>query len=420
LNFYLKKYGYCSPQLEEHINKDVNIIVVIPCFNEPDLITSLNTLLECDKPNGNVEVITVINACKTSSFGDKEHNVNTFNNAKKWAEQNNSDALKFHFILNNELPKKHAGVGLARKIGMDEAVYRFHSINKEDGIIVCFDADSKCEKNYLIEIEKHFNLHPKTPGCSIHYEHPIEGNEFDLSIYEGIINYELFLRYYNQALLYCNLPYAFQTVGSSMAVKSYAYQKQGGMNKRKAGEDFYFMHKIIALGGFTNLTSTKVIPSPRISDRVPFGTGRAIGEWVNENIKVYKTYDFNIWRIIKAFVEIIPLLEIQNINEIAFFKAQENQVFIDFLTKNNFLEDLIEIKKNSTNTKGFIKRFYVWFNAFRLLKVVHYLRDNQYPNQPIYNEAKLLAKELKFYNNEKNVKDLLLIYRVKEKGAKLP
>jgi len=419
LNFYLKKYGFCSPQLKAPINHDVNLIVVIPCFNEPDLISSLNTLLDCVKPNCNVEVITVINASERSSIEVKEQNIITLNQVKAWADLNNTDALKFHFIINNDLPKKHAGVGLARKIGMDEAVARFHSINK-DGVIVCFDADSKCDKNYLVEIEKHFNKNPKTPGCSIHYEHPIEGDEFELSIYEGIINYELFLRYYNQALIFCGLSYAFQTVGSSMAVKSSAYQKQGGMNKRKAGEDFYFIHKIIALGGFTNLTSTKVIPSPRVSDRVPFGTGRAIGEWIDENRDDYKTYDFRIWKIIKLFVAIIPQLETQNTNELDFFNEPENQVFIDFLNENNFVEGLNEIRKNSTNTKGFVKRFFVWFNAFRLLKAVHYLRDHQYQNQSIFNEAKVLAKELNFYTDENNIIDLLLSYRAKEKGVKLP
>ena len=368
----------------------------------------------CDQPKCKVEVITVINASEKSSAEIKQLNLQTYKQGVEWAKNNNSDQLKFHFILNNELPKKHAGVGLARKIGMDEAVARFHSTNK-DGVIVCFDADSKCDKNYLVEIEKHFNANLKTPGCSIHYEHPIEGNEFEQNIYDGIINYELFLRYYNQALRYCKLPYAYQTVGSSMAVKSSAYQKQGGMNKRKAGEDFYFIHKIIVLGNFTNLSLTKVIPSPRISDRVPFGTGRAIGEWVDENPDTYLTYDFRIWEIIRKFVNIIPSLENQSIEDILFFNEKENSVFVDFLKQNEFQNSLNEIRKNSTNSKGFIKRFLVWFNAFRLLKAIHYLRDHQYQNQPIFNEAKKLAIKQGFYSNELNEKDLLMTYRQEEK-----
>lgn len=414
MNFYLNKYGFCPPQVKDVIDPRVSLIVVIPCYNELNLIESLNVLYECDEPTGAVEVITVINASEKSEDEIKRQNEETYKTAKNWAETHQTDTLKFHFILNNNLPKKHAGVGLARKIGMDEAVSRFETIEK-DGVIVCFDADSNCNKNYLVEIEKHFKTHPKTPGCSIHYEHPIAGNAFDSSVYKGIINYELFLRYYNQGLLYCELPFAFQTVGSSMAVKSSAYQKQGGMNKRKAGEDFYFIHKIIALGGFTNLSTTKVIPSPRISDRVPFGTGKAIGDWVENKMLEYKTYDFEIWKIIKSFVQVIPELEAKELTQTDFVKDTKHQVFIDFLKANKFDESLFEIRKNSTNSTGFLKRFFVWFNAFRVLKVVHYLRDNQYENQPIINEVEKLALALNFYDGAKTLEEYLELYRAEDK-----
>ena len=318
MNFYLNKYGFCAPQITEAPNPNLGIIVVIPCFNETDLTSSLAALYNCKPPSTPVEIITVINAGLKYNDDVKIQNLKTLTEAQEWSNKRDSDHLKFHFILNNELPKKHAGVGLARKIGMDEAVSRFDTLNI-DGTIVCFDADSKCHTNYLTEVENHFKNNPKTPGCSIHYEHPIEGAEFEELIYKGIINYELFLRYYNQALLFCGFPFAYQTVGSSMAVRSSIYQKQGGMNKRKAGEDFYFIHKIIALGGFTNLSSTKVIPSPRISDRVPFGTGKAIGDWIETKADVYSTYDFRIWSILKAFVTIIPELKAKNLTELEFY-----------------------------------------------------------------------------------------------------
>ena len=416
MNFYLNKYGFCEPQIAALPNPNLAIIVVIPCFNETHLISSLSSLYNCELPSSPVEVITVINAGIKYSDAVKTQNLNTLTEAQDWANTHNTEQLKFHFILNNELPKKHAGVGLARKIGMDEAVFRFHNLNI-DGTIVCFDADSNCDTNYLVEIEKHFKNNPKTPGCSIHYEHPIEGTEFDELIYQGIINYELFLRYYNQALLFCGFPFAFQTVGSSMAVRSSIYQKQGGMNKRKAGEDFYFIHKIIALGGFTNLSSTKVIPSPRISDRVPFGTGKAIGDWIDTKAEIYSTYDIRIWSILKSFVTIIPELQTKNLTELEFYKTSENQFIIQFLKENNFEDGLLEIRKNSTDLISYLKRFFVWFNAFRVLKAVHFLRDHQYDNKPIFNEARQLAETLNFYNSELNERELLEKYRIIEQNT---
>ena len=299
MNFYLEKYGFCPPYITNTPSSKVGTIIVIPCFNEPDLVRSLQSLKHSTAPNSEVEVIVVLNSSEIAQDDVLAQNQSTQEEFDAFINEDIPSWISFHLIHSPNLPKKHAGVGLARKIGMDEAVSRFHQLNK-DGIIVCFDADSLCERNYLVEIEKHFEEHPKSPGCSIHFEHPTDGNEFDSNIYEGIINYELHLRYYNQCFRFCELPYAFHTVGSSMAVRSSAYQKQGGMNKRKAGEDFYFLHKIIALGNFTELKSSMVIPSPRISDRVPFGTGKAIGDWVETGEKEYYTYSFEIFKNIKV------------------------------------------------------------------------------------------------------------------------
>jgi hypothetical protein len=46
--------------------------------------------------------------------------------------------------------------------------------------------------------------------------------------------------------------YAYHTVGSAMAVKAYQYVKVGGMNRRQAGEDFYFIQKLVHSGNFIN------------------------------------------------------------------------------------------------------------------------------------------------------------------------
>ena len=409
-NFYLNKYGFCPPQLHSTISTNTSMIVVIPCYNEPNPIETLSALKKCDPTHSDVEVIIVINASENDVSEIISNNNQSQIDIENWISFNSTDKLKFHLIANNSLPKKHAGVGLARKIGMDEAVSRFHQITK-DGIIVCFDADSLCDENYLVEIEKHFISHPNATGCSIYYEHPISGTDFPKNIYEGITQYELFLRYYNQGLRYAGLPYAFHTVGSSMAVRSSAYQKQGGMNKRKAGEDFYFLHKIIELGGFTELNSTRVIPSPRSSDRVPFGTGRAIGEWLSNNDTEYKAYSLNSFEDIKTFIStLFDLYEETNPEMII-----EHQSFIlkEFLKANDFYIALEVIKTNSASYKSFRKRFFRWFNAFMVLKFMHYARDEYYPNISILEVTRnLLYKTNSNTNSGMNSpEEVLTVYR---------
>jgi len=392
------------------------MIVVVPCFNEPDLIPSLASLKNCDQPNCDVEVIVVINSSTENSQEIKNKNIETLNEAKIWSTQNSTSQLYYHFIYVDNLPQKHAGVGLARKIGMDEAVARFESNNK-DGIIICYDADSLCDKNYLTEIEKLFSTNSKLQGCSIYFEHPIFGQDFDENIYNGIINYELHLRYYVLALKFCELPFAYHTIGSSMAVLSSAYQKQGGMNKRKAGEDFYFLHKIIAQGNFAELKTTRVVPSPRVSDRVPFGTGRAIGEWVRLDSQTYSTYNFKSFKLIRDFVKLIPKLYKTDFEYLSSPNLPDHcEVMEKFLNSENFKTAIVEIRKNSPSQETFDKRFFVWFDAFRVLKLVHFLRDNAFENSSVIDEVNELLKGRGDSFRSNDVKVLLDFVRRIERG----
>ncbi len=156
---------------------------------------------------------------------------------------------------------------------MDEAVRRFNLLNKPDGIILNLDADCRVKNNYFTAVFGEMHNRKDRTACSIYFEHPISGNEFSEEVYRSIILYELHLRYYLQGLAFTGFPYVHHTVGSAIAIKALPYIKAGGMNRRMAGEDFYFIQKLLPAGGFFNLNQTTVYPSPRSSARVPFGTG---------------------------------------------------------------------------------------------------------------------------------------------------
>ncbi|MDN5204909.1 glycosyltransferase [Fulvivirgaceae bacterium BMA10] len=417
-NLYLERYAYPKRLIKSDPNDEVNIIVVIPCFNEPDLITSLISLDQCDAPGCNVEVIIIINEAENCSIDISKRNRQTFDEASQWIYENKSESIDFHLIYLDNLPKKQAGVGLARKIGMDEAVRRFEFLKKHDnGIIVCFDADSQCDKNYFTAIEKHFLQYSLSPACSIYFEHPLDGKEFPTNIYEGIIYYELFLRYYVSALRYTGFPYAFQTIGSSMAVRSSFYQKQGGMNKKKAGEDFYFLHKLIPLGNYTELNETRVIPSPRISNRVPFGTGKAISQWVEGTGNLNNIYDPRSFMDLKQFIEKCD--ELFRINESQLQRLLDSlpDSISGFLLEQNITKKLIEINNNSSNIKTFKSRFFNWFNGFKVLKFVHYARDNHYEQVPVEQAIEWLMNVFyKDLEKSADTKEMLLKMRIYDRS----
>ena len=152
LPIYLERYAYQKPQIAFPASDDLAIIVVIPCFNEPDIFEALNSIRNCHQPACCCEVIVVINHGENADPSIKKVNTTTFEVFRQYAFKNNSNWLKFHAIYAADLPTKDAGVGLARKIGMDEAVWRFEYAGNPKGIIANFDADCTCDSNYLTRI----------------------------------------------------------------------------------------------------------------------------------------------------------------------------------------------------------------------------------------------------------------------------
>ncbi|MCF6365832.1 MAG: glycosyltransferase [Bacteroidales bacterium] len=405
-NTYFKRFQAKDAVINELPQKDLFLSIVIPVFDEPNLCRSLQSLKDCLMPEKSIEVIVVINSSENSPKHIIDLNRKIYKKAKVFAEQNSNQKIKFHILNFEKLPKKFAGVGLARKIGMDEALHRFNKLEKSDGLIAGFDADALVEENYFTEIENYFKQNPKINAASIDFQHPVSGNDFSEDIYRNIIQYELHLRYFIEALRFANFPFAYHTIGSSFAVRADVYAKQGGMNRRKAGEDFYFLQKIIQLGNYGEINTTKVIPSPRISDRVPFGTGAAVKKMIENNETTYLTYSFELFEMIKQF-----FIE-KNSFYLKYSLKKVPETISEFLKINKFEEDLKKIKKESPNINTFQKKFFEWFNAFRVIKFLNFAHEKYYKKQCVKNESIKLLKiyhpEIKVDNN--NTK-LLNIYR---------
>lgn len=418
-NTYLGKSSFCEKQITEAPLPYLGLAIVIPCHNEPHLLSTLNSLAACTLPKCKVEVIIVINAAENSSQEILKENTFTEVELERWIIKNESAALRYFYITNNSLPAKDAGVGLARKIGMDEAVHRFDYCGNENGVIVCLDSDCTVESNYLTSLENHFLLHPSATGCSVYFEHPLEGDDFVPQVYEGIIRYELFLRYYNCGLRFSGYPFAWHTIGSSMAVRSNIYQQQGGMNKRKAGEDFYFLTKLFPLGGFTELNDTTVFPSPRPSERVPFGTGKAINKWLDEGTNNLPTYHPKTFTDLAELVELVPDFYATSIDTIRQKTSTLSPALLAFLADNELENKLAEINANVKSKEQFVNRFYRWFGNFMVLKFVHFARDNYYGQLSIEAAAKALLDTAGIEFNETiTAKELLLLYRELERNNK--
>ena len=415
-HYFSKQKGF-TPCPDGPPSGQLRFIVVIPACREPNLVASLNSLKSCDQPRGHVEVIVVLNLAENADPDDYIKSLQIADEIRTWMNKHSRPEFRFILIEDLKMPARDAGVGLARKTGMDQALYRFDCLNNPGGFILSYDADTLCESNYFSAIESVLDDFPNTRGINIYFEHPVTGLEYPETLYQGIILYEMHLRYLNLMTRFTGFPHAFHTVGSCFGVRAESYARQGGMNRKKAGEDFYFLHKIIPLGEFREVNATCIIPSPRESDRVPFGTGAAIRKFVASDDSALLTYAPECFYDLKTIFARIPDLFLQSDEATAASLSQFEEPLKGFLNGIAAFDGILEIRANSGSRIAFINRFYRWFDAFRIIKFLNYA-SGHYPQIPVKNAVLVYLRDtgIHFSAEDPSAIELLTILRKIERS----
>ncbi len=418
LAHYRKRFHARPPTLRESPDKAVRLIVIIPVHDEPDLIPCLESLENCRTPQGWTEILLVFNASPDDAEAIHQQNRATRLQAEKWIAAQTNSPHRYHLLDFPDLPPKHAGVGLARKLGMDEGAHRLAQAGHlHNGLLICYDADCSCSPNLLAAYAHHFEANPESVACSTHFEHPLQG-PLPSRQYAAAAAYELHLRYYIEALRWARFPYALHTIGSSMAIRVRSYLRHGGMNRRKAGEDFYFLHKLMTHNRVTELTEATVYPSPRASHRVPFGTGRAIGQTLDGRPPV--SYSFQAFRDLAAWMHVL-----QNLQQIPsptgpLLRDSLPTSIATFLENQHVERVQCEILANTSSLEQYQRRLTQWFDGFRCMKFLNWVSREIYPEQPVLEAAGMndLTRNMTPYPDSlpPNLFSLLDLYRVHQKN----
>jgi len=366
------------------------MIVVIPCYKEPELNRTIQSLFNCKRGDFPVEIILLINSYRIDSDEILAMNRDSYRQMKEFASGNNSSAFFLTPILIEDIAGHQTGAGLPRKLGMEEAIRHFNG--DKTGIIVSLDADCLVSTNYLTEIYRNFKeygLHSAT----IEFHHPVEHLEVSDPLRIAATNYEVYLRYYRSALEFCGYPYPYFTIGSAFAITAETYLKVGGMGKQQSGEDFYFLQKVFPLGKTRFIDTACVYPAARTSDRVPFGTGPALQKMLDENQLSKFTYRVEAFRTLKAFFSKIDL----------FFKKPEKAIeeciqdlpdyLLLFLGEDGFMSKIEEINRHTASLLNFRKRFFLYFNAFKILKYLNFVHPAYFDLADVHEQYALIRNE---------------------------
>ncbi|MBK6914665.1 MAG: hypothetical protein IPH11_13830 [Ignavibacteriales bacterium] len=398
---YLNKFSASDRKIICSDLSAIDNVIVIPAIDEyQNIISLLNSLSEMDRKYFSSSLfLFVINNSASSSNGIKAGNkssieliskiifkINGAEFLNKIIESNLRIALIDASSSGNELPEKDAGVGLARKIGMDTAlnIYNYNSLLKK--LLICLDADCKVEKNYLTAIISYFNYN-KSNASVVRFAHDISGNDENT---KAIICYETFLRYYVLGLKYADSPFALHTLGSTMICDVESYIKVDGMNKRKAAEDFYFLEKLAKHFFVQTINGTTITPSSRSSWRVPFGTGQRVNRFLQSSRDEYKLFNPASFEILNNWLRIFNS---QNILTAEEYLKEAEYIHIElknFLIQKKFIESWNSIIGRSKSTEQINKQKIFWFDGFNTLKLIHHLRDTSFPEINMYEALDIL------------------------------
>ena len=375
-NIHLKKYfnkrsfhGLGKPF--KKINKTAyRYIIVIPCYNEFDYI--FDTLTSINKQKSNLLedtlVIIVINNSESDNFNIKENNIKTHQSLiqKKY---------KYDFISIDcfsskyQLTKDVAGVGYARKIGLDFALE--YALNSKS-VLCCLDADTLIDDKYLDKISYNYTINKINVGI-INFKHQKSNNPI---LEEGIRKYESILKEIAQNIEKTGSPYGYVSMGSTITCNVKSYVACGGMNIKKATEDFYFLQSLAKYTKIEKIKDILVFPSSRNENRVYLGTGFRMDEYYKN--KTFKNLDFNqdSYNQLSKIIKIVKKNSMKD-GEVIFkeLSYQLNEKSISFLIEKKVESILDKFKKNAKDIKQYNLFFNQWFDALTIMKFLKYLNN---------------------------------------------
>ncbi len=341
------------------MQKAPTLYVALPVLNESE---NIGKLIECLRLQSFTRYKLIVCVNQYESWWQNPEKVSTCeDNLKSITLLKNVKNITLEIIdrstIGNGWPEKKGGVGWARKTIMDSIVDK---ATKND-IIVSIDADTYYPPDYLQSVFDFFNKNKKIVGLAIPYYHKLDNSITD----RLILRYEIYMRYYVLNMMRINNPYGYTALGSAMAFPVWAYIKAGGLTPVAAGEDFYFLQKLVKIGEIGTWSSSIAYPSSRFSDRVLFGTGPALIKGQNGNWLSYPHYHSTLFDKIEATYNLFSYLYTKELET-----PMDN--FLQDQTNSN--EIWAPLRKNYKDEKNFVR---ACINKVDGLRILQFLRKQQ-------------------------------------------
>jgi len=384
--------GGVSAKLQKYIHKhgietapgraNRLIKIVIPAFAERESIHQPLACLCAQKAACEAaEIIVVVNNVEgdqSSRFDDNQKTLRFLGPDSRMRKALLEAGYHFTLIDRSSpgrgFAPKIAGVGAARKAGLDYGLGALLDLEGK-GLLVSLDADCSVPENYLAALIEWERDKEDFGAGIIDYAHPFPE---DAAHRQAIALYEIRLRYTERALQATGTPYAFATIGSTIICRPNAYVMAGGMNTRKATEDFYFLMNLAKATSIDAIHSTLVTPGARVSDRVYLGTGHGVGKLLG-NAEPFLLEQPDCYRIVGRALKILLDGNERSPDETLREIAENTAELMPFFESKSLRDTLRETAAGTRTRRSYERRIHQWFDALKIRQAVRFLSEHHYP-----------------------------------------
>ena len=287
-------------------------------------------------------------------------------------------AVEGHFLPEGQ------GVGLARKIGNDAVLAISAAGRIASPWLHNTDADTLLPRDYFDQIEP---IDPAGVGCAVYFfDHRFEA---DPDLAQAGRLYEISLRYYVLGLAWAGSPYAYQSMGSCLAIPSGRLRGgKRGFPRKNAAEDFYVLDKLAKVGTIARLAGAPLSSRGAVGPRSLRHGPRAAGPHREEARRPGRFPPLPPARL-RAPRRVAPDSATSR------GRAEEwRSAFARIPRGNPFFRDgrleprcaastlaaVAEAVAARAIPDALLRRLHTWFDAFRTLKLAHALRDSGFPS----------------------------------------
>ena len=260
-------------------------------------------------------------------------------------------------------------MGLARKIGIDLILPHLAT---PQSLIFCTDADIIVDKRYLEKILEYFHTN-NAKAAMVGFRH-LESTDSKLE--KAIRQYEKYLLTTAQNMRDARSPYGYVAMGSTMVCTTEAYCAVGGMPRKKATEDFYFLQELTKYCGVHSIPEILVYPSPRPISRVYLGTGFRMKQAENGFNFSTLFYSDDAFDLLAQWLKLGNSAWKSNLADILEKSNTINPFLTDFLKQEKIQAIWTKIQSNAPSNSHFSQQFHRWFDGLKTIRLLKRFTTN--------------------------------------------